>query len=265
MDRELVKVTPKKAEVWLNKNSLNRKLRDGWVEKYAADMKQGKWTECLAPIAFYEDGNIADGQHRLWAIIESQTTQTFYIVHNLPREAGFNIDTGGGRTLIDNARIAGVDSTLTNEGLAISRAVEMGDRSAKYQTHSQRYEQYNKHREAIEWVVQHGVKKGRFLKNSAVNGAIARAWYAEDDKDRLAMFAHVLATGLANGMEDSAAVTMRNYLLAQRASFQNGVTWRDAFLKIQNAIWYFMRRKKLLLIKTQGDEAYPLTKKKGRK
>jgi len=97
-------ITPTKAHTWLNRNTSNRKLRDGWVEKYASDMRAGKWTECIVPIVFYENGDIADGQHRLWAIIESDTPQRFFVLHGLTREAGLNIDTGGGRNLVDNAR-----------------------------------------------------------------------------------------------------------------------------------------------------------------
>lgn len=76
MQLTVEKITPKIAEAWLNANTCNRKLRDGIVERYAADMTAGKWTECPEPISFYVDGDLADGQHRLFAITESGTTQT---------------------------------------------------------------------------------------------------------------------------------------------------------------------------------------------
>lgn len=97
MNIVLETVTPKLAEAWINANKSNRKLREGLVEKYACDMRAGKWTQCPEPISFYADGDLADGQHRLFAIIESDTTQEFPIARGLSREAGLNINTGAGR------------------------------------------------------------------------------------------------------------------------------------------------------------------------
>jgi hypothetical protein len=37
----LEKITPAKAEKYLNANKANRNLRDGLVERYASDMKNG--------------------------------------------------------------------------------------------------------------------------------------------------------------------------------------------------------------------------------
>jgi hypothetical protein len=92
-EMKLESITPKKAEHYLNRNTSNRKLREGVVERYASDMAGGRWTKCAAPIVFYEDGEIADGQHRLFAIIESGKSQKFFVMRDLPRDAGLNIDT----------------------------------------------------------------------------------------------------------------------------------------------------------------------------
>src|SRR4051794_1259299 len=108
------KIGPKKAEQWINANKTNRSLRAGVVEQYAGDMRNGNWTQCTAPIAFYEDGDLADGQHRLYAIVESDTTQTFSVARGLERRDGLNIDTGLVRSVVDNARISGLETGLSN-------------------------------------------------------------------------------------------------------------------------------------------------------
>lgn len=119
-------VTPKLAEAWLNSNKSNRRMRDGVAEKYADDMKRGRWTACPEPISFYADGDLADGQHRLWAIVESGEAQVFPIARGLSRQDGLNLNTGMARTVIDNARISGTDTALTPALISAARAIEHG-------------------------------------------------------------------------------------------------------------------------------------------
>lgn len=252
-------ITPKIAQDWLNLNPCNRKLRPGVAEKYAADMSAGKWTECLDPIAFYQDNELADGQHRLWGIVLSGTTQSFYVVRNFPREAGLNIDTGLGRTLVDNARISRVDKNLSNQIISSARAIEIGDRTltGRSMSFSETEEVVAKHREVAEWLNAHG-PKGRYIRNASVLGAVGRAWYVERDHNKLARFCAVLSDGFSEGTKESAAVALRNYLLANGQLATVSTRWRDTFLKVQNAIKYFMRDKPLGTIRGVDTETYPL-------
>lgn len=253
-------VTPERAQRYLNVNKGNRKLREGHAEALARDMSEGKWTECAAPIVFYENGDIADGQHRLWAIVESDTTQTFMVVRNFPRDAGLNIDTGLPRTLVDNARISGADPDLSNELISVSRAVEHGQRMKDKSSSAEKLRLVSKHRDACKWTITHG-PRGRGIRNQCTMAAVARAWYAEADKEKLARFCKVLSDGQSDGEHESAAVALRNYLMTKKNAHLNQL-FRETFLKAQNAIKYFMRGKRLLIIKTTTDEAYPLPRGK---
>jgi hypothetical protein len=251
-------ITPAKAEEWLNKNKGNRSLRNGAVEKYADDMKNGRWTQCVAPIVFYENGDIADGQHRLYAIVESGKSQRFYVVRGLDKAAGLNIDTGMGRSLVDNGQISGLDTGLSHSLISWAQAVEFGGRGNKGQlSNAQKLELVAKHREAVSWVIRNG-PKGRHIRNAVVAAAIARAWYHEHDKDKLHRFANVLSTGMPEGMHESAAVAMRNYLQSRGEAASTTALWKDTFLKVQNCVNYFMRGKQLIVVKTIGEEVYPL-------
>lgn len=254
-------ITPKKAETWLNHNKSNRKLRDGVVEKYAADMKAGAWTVCPAPIAFYEDGDVADGQHRLWAIVESGTTQRFPIARGLPRDAGLNIDTGASRNLVDNARISGINTHLSSQLLSYARSIEHGDRRGGVMSNAIRLGFAEKHMDAAQWVCSNG-PTGKGLRNAMLLGAIGRAWYHEEDKNKLKRFCDVITTGFSDGTHESAAIALRNYLLSRGPQVNVGALWRETFLKCQNAIHYFMRGKSLMVIKSVRDETYPLLKKR---
>lgn len=256
MEVKMEKITPEKAQRYLNRNTSNRKLREGVVEKYATDMKSGRWTECPAPIAFYENGDVADGQHRLWAIVESEMPQEFLVARGLDRSAGLNIDTGLNRTVVDNAKIAGLTGTISNEHIAIAKYVEEGVKQSKVRSNSQKLDMLEKHREAAEWTVSHG-PRGKGIRISLVLAAIARAWYHEADKEKLARFCRLLENGMGMGEHETAAVALRNYLLANGRSDLAGL-WRENFLKVQNAISHFMQGKRLMVIKGIEKEAYPL-------
>lgn len=268
MDISVENVTPTRATAWLNFNKSNRRLRDGVVERYAEDMRNGRWTTCPVPISFYEDGDVADGQHRLWAIVESGCAQKFPVVRGLSRGDGLNIDTGVGRSLVDNAKISRTDDGLTNELIAVCRGIADGVHARgaygnRTRTNGERMVFIKEHREAAEWVCANG-PKGKGIRNAVVLAAMGRAWYyPEVDRSRLRRFADVLSTGFFDGEGETAAQALRNYILQKDAITSQGL-WRDTFLKAQNAIAYFGKGKKLTVIKGVSDEAFPLLTK-GRK
>ena len=270
METRMELVTPAKAEAWLDANRTNRKLREGIAEKYAEDMRHGRWTQCTAPIAFYKDGDLADGQHRLFAVIESGQPQEFVVMRGLSREDGLNIDTGLNRSLVDAGKISGLDTGLSNELIAYSRGVveghqgasrkkdETGTKASKGLSNADKLQMVAAHREAVTWVIHNG-PKGRNLRNGPIMCALARAWYWEADKDRLKRFAEVFQTGFADHQDESAAIALRNYFMT-KPNLTATATWRDTFLKAQNAISYFMKHKKLTVIRHTEDEPYPLKK-----
>ena len=251
-------ITPKIAERYLNDNKGNRSLRSGVVERYASDMKLGRWTDCPVPISFYDSGEIADGQHRLYAVIESGCTVPFFVLEGLPQAAGLNIDTGVGRSLVDNGRISGIDPNLSNTLVALAVFYSRGERVVSGLSNSARLEIVAKYRVPCEWAVHNG-PTGRGFRNSVVLCAMARAYHHGESPERIQHFAKVLQSGFADGAQDSAAIAMRNYMIARQLRFGNSEL-RDLFLKMQNAIHHFVRRKALTFIKTVSEEWYPIVR-----
>jgi hypothetical protein len=259
-------ITPKKAEVWLNANVHNRRLRAGLVEKYAADMVAGLWTNCPEPISFYEDNTIADGQHRLWAVVESGVAVWFPVCRGLTRADGVNINTAVGRSVVDAAKISGRDPDLTNELVAACRAVAEGKHgSSKATSHGAKLAHVEQHRDAVAWALEMAPRQ-RNLRNSIVAGAIARAFLHEQTNlARLQRFCEVFGRGFQEDSSESAAIALRNYFIRDGSSpLMVAGTWRDTFLKSQNAIWHFMRQRQLVVIKAIADERYPLPSTKRR-
>lgn len=100
-DIEYIDVTPEMAEKWLEKNSKNRKLSDRVVSRYAQMMSNDQWHYDASPLRFDTDDNVLDGQHRLWALVESGTTQKFLVVRGLDPRSFVTIDTGKTRSFGD--------------------------------------------------------------------------------------------------------------------------------------------------------------------
>jgi hypothetical protein len=81
-------ITPEYASTLLASNINNRRLRDAKIKQYARDMANGAWVLTHQGIAIYQDGTIADGQHRLEACVRADASFVSQITYDLPRKAG---------------------------------------------------------------------------------------------------------------------------------------------------------------------------------
>lgn len=106
MRMEWVFVSPERARTMLGRNEGNRQRRPSTVSHYADQMKRGEWQQTHQPLAFDEDGNLIDGQHRLAAVAQSGIGIWFWcctyggkaVANNLP------IDLQARRTAADILR-----------------------------------------------------------------------------------------------------------------------------------------------------------------
>jgi hypothetical protein len=114
----LKEITPALAAKYLESNTENRKLRKRLVTRYARLMKKGKWIdETGEPIQFDTKGLLKNGQHRLQAIVESDTTHTFLVVEDISEEAFAVIDNGLKRNGSDVLQIEGARSHTQLSGI----------------------------------------------------------------------------------------------------------------------------------------------------
>lgn len=94
----IMEVDPAQAQKWLDTvNTRNRHKLKGQIRKYAKAMAEGRWRLVFDPIRFDVDGILIDGQNRLWAIVESGTTQSFAIAEGLEPDDQNVIDSGAAR------------------------------------------------------------------------------------------------------------------------------------------------------------------------
>jgi hypothetical protein len=103
-------IGPSEAKAYLERNAANqRPLRNSDLNRYANDMIKGEWIDDVSAITFDANGNLTNGQHRLHAVIKSETVQSFIIGENWPIEAMATMDQGNKRSQLDRICVGGVD------------------------------------------------------------------------------------------------------------------------------------------------------------
>jgi hypothetical protein len=148
---EIKNVTPGLAASFLEENTSNRKINKKQLDMLVRSMLAGEWRLTHQGIALYEDGSIADGQHRLNAIIQSGVPCRMPIFYGIEKEktTTMAIDCGRGRTVLDGMAISG-DSVSVSD-VTIARGIEFGYVSGamKKLTHSETAGIISKHRESL--------------------------------------------------------------------------------------------------------------------
>lgn len=94
-------VNPTLATLWLEKNTKNRPVHDSKVKLYAERMRAGEWRLNGEAVIFDKNGDLIDGQHRLWAVIESGVTVQMLVVRGVDPDVRPTIDTGLSRSIRD--------------------------------------------------------------------------------------------------------------------------------------------------------------------
>lgn len=118
-------ISPDAAKQYLARNfETNRKLSPKNVAKHISSMQKGSWLISTDCIGFDTLGRLINGQHRLTAIVQSDTSQPFIVVRNLPIQSAQILDLGKKRMMDERLCIAGktlsrtlcsvVRNTMTN-------------------------------------------------------------------------------------------------------------------------------------------------------
>lgn len=263
----LMDVTPELAMRWLERNTRNRKLRQSTVNKYAADMRAGRWMVTGDAIGFDTNGAIINGQHRLWAVIEAGCAVPMQVALNLDPDAVSVMDDHMKRSLTDVAEIRTPGSRIGTKHAAIANmlvttsitATSVEPTKAMERVSRQvQLEALDRHMDAILFAVRDCFKSKttRLLTSTPVMTPFARAYYTQD-RELLKRFAHVLMTGMGDGKEDQPALVLRNYLL--RALTQ-GIRPRSeiVYRKTERALAAALVGEHIKNLYEASEEAFPL-------
>ena len=129
-------VNPELAQDWLGRNACIRNLRRGIVNAYARDMAAGEWAFTGEPIKFDLTGSLIDGQHRLHALVKSDSTLSLAVFRNIDPSAVHVMDSGARRTAGDALKFQGY-KTPTLLASAAGMVLTEGSTKRRGLTHSE--------------------------------------------------------------------------------------------------------------------------------
>lgn len=137
----VITVTPRMAMEWLESQIVNRPLRFRTVEQYLSQFENGTWTcDPLLPLLFNEDGKLADGQHRLHAVVKHNRAVDFYVrtvsdtvldavCNSIPRNMRDRLQMHG----VENSlHVASIGRIVMQRKLSGSMSIYSGTRTRTY-------------------------------------------------------------------------------------------------------------------------------------
>jgi hypothetical protein len=284
---KVMRVTPTQAAMWLeNYNNQNRKMKVRSAEKYAGDMNAGRWRLTHEGIAFNDDPdnpNLADGQNRLKAIMDSNKPQHVIVVVGLNEDALEVINEGVKRNANDAANILGLD--YGKKYLAIVRNLRRGFHELTVPlSNSHTIELAKEHKNTVKWVLENLPERSGISTNALLLGALARAYlwitkygkYTKSEREEmlsdLKVFMQVLSDGQYKNLpkQFQNGATLRDYLLKKNWGKQREV-WGACENMIKDTLAGKLRcrvstnvKRELFVMPWDGPQPVKVRRKKGR-
>ena len=255
-------ITPEKALHWLETANLrNRPISQSHINKLASDMKNGEWELSHEAIAFDPHGILIDGQHRLWAIVESDRPMHLPVAFNVPSEAMRAITGGKPRSVVDVLKIGNKDGNVSTHHTSTLRSMLGGMSCPPSLTVRETSEQLAIHRKAVDFAVRHlSSCSCKGICNATTRAVIARAWYSADS-ELLIRFCELLTSGIISHIPSATAlVSLRQYLMTNTGS--SSVQRREKYGRTARALKAFLKGESLNKLIPATKELFPLPKEK---
>jgi hypothetical protein len=256
-----VLVTPEMASEWLLKNENNRPINQHRVSLMRQQIAEGKWKITHQGIAFYADGSLADGQHRLAAIASGDTPVEMMVTWGLSQELIHAIDSGRPRSITNVLNFMGMKLSQTE--VAICRALWQDYHAARNETvwnnqcfDTGKFAIFCEHvADAMAFAVP--PKACRGLSNSAVSAAIASAWFTQSHVD-LERFKSLLHSGVGAAPDESAAIKLREFLLTTPLNAGGSEARQELFMRSCTALRAFLEGRSLSKLYCRADARFPI-------
>lgn len=239
MKAEFKTVTPSMAEYYLGKNKINRKISDRRVRTYERDILNGHFGTTHQGIAFYNDGSLADGQHRLLAIVRANKAAKLLVVSGIKKEDAIHIDSGRARSMSDSIKIGELSDWIEKRHIALINLIAEPYRLTADET----IEWLDNMESSAKFAVDHLSCNKRNLINSAIHAAVALAHFYGEEPEKLAHFCKVFLSGIPDGNKDIIIIRLRDEFMSNTGN--GGSDKRDKFWKAQRAIQIFTSGEKI--------------------
>lgn len=250
-------VTPELASKWLSQNIQNRQVRPSAVMSLTKKILSGQWEPDIPDhIAFYEDGTLANGQHRLLAIERANISVKTKVDYDIPKSAAICIDTGKSRTFSDNVKILTGETFYTKKLSNVMRACFAGGSKL---THEDHLKIANRYKGQILTLIELFSKSKSFVSSTNMMAAVFLAYMSGVDYDTLYKFIEILNSGRAYYDKDETVIMLRDKLLFEtNGRRKSSGVYQSDIKKYENVIYNYDHGKYLKQIKAVETFRYPV-------
>jgi hypothetical protein len=264
---EITLITPKIASEWLNHRwEGQRNVRQNHVKRLASDMVSGRWKlspDCILRIL----GSLANGQHRLEAIVATGIPQNMIVMESKDEELYKVIDAGLKRTVADGLG----NNEYTKTIPAIARWVQAYDKSQisiRNRTASalskNEYGSFPTQVELIDYCIDNReilleaarVTMPLYMKTRILPQSIAGAIYVLGNNINQKEAAQKFLSNIYDGGSNHSATMLRNRLIASRGS-RIKMDKGHLFALTIKSFNYFMQNRAVGCLRIQPDEDFP--------
>lgn len=245
-------ITPERATELIDINTNNRPVKQQVVNYYARSLQQDRWALADSAVVICSGNVLGNGQHRLYAIVESGCSAWMIMAYNVPPECVEYMDDGVVRTMADAHNLThglkGKPERLTTDKAAIARLLVSDVRAVKI-GRQEALPIYERYKEGIDYSVNCSTRL------AVVRAVVARAFYSAN-RERLDQFLQVLRSGVTvNNIEDYAALKLRDFI--SKEGKDQGKTV-EIYQKTQSALQSFLERRSIVRLNAIGGHLFKL-------
>jgi hypothetical protein len=243
----------------------NRPIRQDRVQRFADDMRAGRWVGLNGePLQFDVNGILRNGQHRLWAVVESGVNLEALVVRGISATAYDTIDTGAPKSYTDFLGLPSVGEKNVTLLASTLKLVSLWERGALRHIKNGHYfptipmmQELLRRRPEIRDVVS-DIAGMTALKGVLPLSLAALVYFVasiDGQRDKVVAFLDQIATGL-NMTVTTPAYHFKRLLDKQRGSKHKVVqTYMLAlFIKCWNAT---KEGKEMKVLRLSADEEFP--------
>jgi hypothetical protein len=267
-------ITPTMAIKWLEGNTHNRDVSTKTVNAFARDMLLGHWVITHQGIAFSKDGTLIDGQHRLWAVVESKQSVLMNVTTGLDMATQNAIDIGRNRSVRDiialqrkSEKQDGKEPPKRIRSVHVGIARMLCEQTGILRpTTPEQIEAYTKFEPAILAAIDMYPRIVPRLQNASIGCVITRAILAGENKEKIGKFVYILTEGMP-GAGNTITDYDRMVIMLRRLLTDSHPNRHDVYHKTERVLRAFLDDEKMANIYAASTELFripgekPLTNK----
>lgn len=248
-------VTPQWADETLRlRNKVNRHIDDRRVRIYVRQILDGSWEINNDDVCFYEDGSLANGQHRLAAVVVAKSPTKLSFKFGIKTEAMVTIDEGRRRSNLDVAKLMGIH---TNKKCLAATSFLLEILGVKVNMVREQILDFARFHEDAAIFATKDMNKPPFNK-APIYSAIIKAYY-HVDKSRLQQFIDILVTGEKQNIDaPGAAWRFREWIISIHAGAHSQAVREIIYRKALAAIKHFCEHNDVSKLYQATDDLWPL-------